>query len=222
MSSSPEDIISYWLGPEDTSPELFNQKQTNWYASSTEIDDDIRRRFGETLHQAEMGELDQWLESTPGSLALVILFDQFSRNLYRGSAGVYKNDPLALSTAVSLIDANAHQLLNVPSRILLYHPLHHAEDRALQLRVVSLYENLLSSADHEWHKIINDHLSFARGHSELVMRFGRFPHRNAILGRASTVDELAHLEQDKRDYGQSKSGQIKSGQTKTDNQHNDH
>jgi uncharacterized protein (DUF924 family) len=204
MLRSPEEIIEYWLGPMDTSPSDFKKIEEKWYTGSNAVDNEIRELFGHMLSHAESGSLENWKDSDSGSLALVILLDQFSRNLYRGSPAVYKNDSAALSVALSLIESGRYKSLSIPARILLYHPLLHAENESHQEQVVALYEELLTSAGADWQDCITSHLSFARNHCAIVMQFGRFPHRNAILGRASTDEELTHMEKDNRSYGQSK------------------
>ncbi len=202
MPSNPDAIIDYWIGPQESSPEIFGEKQKLWYTSSDDTDKHIEDEFGEALGAAEAGELDDWAESLTGSLALVILLDQFSRNLYRGTPDAYRNDGAAQSVAKRVIDSGEYQQLNIPAKTLLYHPYHHAEDKALQDKCVALFEELLADSSEEWQEQVDANLQFVKGHCSVVHRFGRFPHRNKVLNRSSTEEELAYLEEDARTYGQ--------------------
>jgi uncharacterized protein (DUF924 family) len=201
MPISPGEVIKYWLGPKKHTPESFKRQQRLWYSSNDKTDAYINEHFGKALRQAEIEELD-WHDSIDGQLALVILLDQFSRNLYRGTADAYKNDELAQQPALGLINAKNDKTLSVPARIVLYHPLHHAEDLALQRRAVVLFEVLLQDSEDQWHESISNNLKFIKSHCSIVERFGHFPHRNKLLGRTSTKDEQDYLAKDKRSYGQ--------------------
>jgi len=202
MLSQPEQIIAYWLGPEDSDPGIFKKQQRLWYTFKTKTDDDIRQRFGETLLAAESGKLTSWHETLDGRLSLVILFDQFSRNLYRGSAEAFKNDQRALAISQQTISSSAHLALNIPARVILYHPLHHSERLECQQSAVKLFEQLLEKCSPEWHESIWGNLRSIQNHCNVIKQFGRFPHRNETLGRASTPDEIEYLAKDKRGYGQ--------------------
>ena len=195
-------IIDYWVGPEDADPADFRAHQKLWYTNSKKTDAYIATNFGETLHAAEGGQLTPWADSNQGSLALVILFDQFSRNLYRGTPDAFKNDGLAIEVAAALVDSGNHTSLNIPSRVLLYHPMHHAENINKQNRCVQLFEALLDNAAPEWHQQISANLRSVNNHRDLIRRFNRFPHRNKLLDRESTAEELEYLEKDARKYGQ--------------------
>ena len=202
MLSQPEQIISYWLGPEDSDPDIFKKQQKLWYTFKSNTDDDIRERFGETLLAAESEKLASWHESLDGRLSLVILFDQFSRKLYRGSTDAFKTDQRALAISQQTLNSGAHLTLNIPARVILYHPLHHAERLECQNSAVILFEQLLEKCSLEWHESIQGNLRSIRNHRNVIKRFGRFPHRNEILGRASTPDEIEYLAKDERSYGQ--------------------
>ncbi len=201
MRSDAADIVTFWLGP-DRSPAAFATQQKTWYANDAALDADIASRFGANLDAAEAGELDSWIETEEGALALVILFDQFTRNLNRGTPDAYRNDPAGQRVIRTLIEANRLEQYDPAAQLLLYHPLHHSEDAQDQQQVISLYEGLLASSGETWHDIVKGNLDFARGHAEIVARFGRFPHRNRLLGRENTPEEDAYLEKDARTYGQ--------------------
>jgi len=195
-------IIHYWLGSSDSKPAVFATQQKLWYYSKAETDNYILTAFESDLASAENGELTHWRNTPEGSLALVILLDQFSRNLYRGTPAVYANDVQAQDVVVSLLGKDGHLGFNIPARIIFYHPLHHAENLKLQEKAISLFEEMLESASDEWRKSIAGNLTSIKNHSDIIRKFGRFPHRNNILGRQSTQEECQYLQQDKRTYGQ--------------------
>ena len=195
-------IIHYWLGSSDSNPAVFATQQKLWYSSKAETDNHIRTAFESDLASAENGDLTHWRNTPEGSLALVILLDQFSRNLYRGTPAVYANDVQAQDVVVSLLEKDGHLGFNIPARIIFYHPLHHAENLKLQEKAVSLFEEMLESASDEWRESVAGNLTSIKKHSDIIRKFGRFPHRNNILGRQSTQEECQYLQQDKRTYGQ--------------------
>ena len=201
-SNNSEAIISYWLGSSDSNPARFEAQQKLWYHSKPETDNYIRTAFESDLVSAKNGNLSDWRNTAQGSLALVILLDQFSRNLYRGTPAAYVNDVQAQDVVVSLLERDGHLSFNIPAKIIFYHPLHHAENLIFQRKAVSLFEEMLEHASDEWRESISRNLAFIKNHCDIISRFGRFPHRNTILGRQSTPEECRYLKQDKRSYGQ--------------------
>jgi uncharacterized protein (DUF924 family) len=199
MLTEPEAVIEYWIGASD--PQTFKNQTRRWYIASADTDQFIEATFGDTLRAAEAHKLDPWKNSPTGCLALVILLDQFSRNLYRGTPKAYQNDPLALQIARQLISSGTQ--LSIPARIVAYHPLHHAEDLAMQEMAVDLFSRLVREADKEWQEQLEAQLRSAKGHRDVIQRFSRFPHRNQVLGRESSAEELGFIARDRRTYGQS-------------------
>lgn len=164
------DVYDYWFD------ELTPQQ---WFAASREVDEAVRSRFS-TLHRERVA-LGVAIGSDPRSaVAHVIVLDQFSRNLYRGKAEAYAADPLALASAEAAIAAGFDASLSVHERLFLYLPFEHSEDLAQQRRSVDLIASLGDGAL----------LRYATEHKDIVERFGRFPHRNAMLGRTSTAEEI--------------------------------
>ena len=196
--SQVEQINRFWTGD----PNAFKRLNKLWYRRSTATDDTIRRAFGNALQAAEAGELDDWQTTPAGSLALIILFDQFSRNLYRGSAMAYHNDARAQEIALELVSRQGHTGLSIAQQIMVLHPFHHAEDEKLQDMAVNLMEALTKQCESTWRAVLQEKLKFMNNHRKIVQKFGRFPHRNATLGRESTPDEILYLSKDKRRYGQ--------------------
>jgi uncharacterized protein (DUF924 family) len=154
------------------------------------------------VEAASRGELDAWLESPQSALALVISLDQFPRNIWRGTARAFAQDAQALRLArISLAKGHPRELATVEQGFLLM-PFQHVESVELQRESVRLYEGIASDAPAPWQPLVETFLKFARLHLELIERFGRFPHRNAILGRASTPEEAAYLAAGGENFGQ--------------------
>ncbi len=187
-ASLTEDVLSFWFGI-DGSP------REEWFRASDAFDAEIRSRFGEALERAARGELEEWKSTPRGRLALVVLLDQFSRNVFRGTPRAFAQDPRARALALEGIEGGQHHSLALLERSFLYLPLMHAEEVALQDRGVALFEELARAAPLELASYLQSCAKFARAHRDIVARFSRFPHRNAILGRESTAEETEFLKQ---------------------------
>ncbi len=157
-----------------------------WFAKDDGFDALCRRELETGHFQAARRELDHWAETPEGSLALLILLDQFPRNAFRNSGHAFATDPLARHFAVQALDAGQDQQVENDLRRFFYLPLQHAEDLALQDRQVRLFQAMDRPADDRW----------AEHHHEIIARFGRFPHRNRALGRETTPEEQAFLDKD--------------------------
>ena len=191
-------INDYWFGSE-LSPAAINEQVKHWY--SADLDDEIRTLFGTDVEAALGERLLHWSEIAAGSLALVVLLDQFTRNIYRKSAQAFAGDPLARAISLRAIASEQLTELRVPEQVLLIHPLHHSEDQRDHAQVLALLKLLKNDAASVWHEFLDETLMWFREHSEVVRRFGRFPHRNDVLRRTSTEEELAYLA-DAKTYGQ--------------------
>lgn len=167
-----------------------------WFGSGARHDAEIRERFGALHDRASRNELhSNWDATARGRLALIVLLDQFSRHIHRGTARAFAQDPAAQQLTLAGIDVGIDLQLAPVQRSFFYLPLEHAEDRALQARSVQCYERLATAVAEAWRKDYESFLDYARRHQAVIERFGRFPHRNALLGRPSTPDEAAFLEQ---------------------------
>ena len=164
-----------------------------WFVSSPAFDAAIRTRFAATLQRASSGELDHWIDTPRGWLALLIVLDQFPRNLYRHDARAFAQDLHAQRLVTWGIEDGFDRQLPPIQRVFAYMPLEHAEDIALQQRCVALFETLCQSLPTEQREQYTGYLDYARRHAAVISRFGRFPHRNAWLGRTNTPEELAYL-----------------------------
>jgi uncharacterized protein (DUF924 family) len=179
MPASIEDLIRFWR---EAGPKA-------WFAKSPAFDEAIRRDYEADHHAAARGEHDAWIETPEGALALMLLLDQFPRNLFRGSAHAFATDPKARSLA-RLAVARGHDLaLEAQLRPFLYLPFEHSEDLADQDESLRLTTRLRDDAGDA------DTLKWAAIHRDIILRFGRFPHRNAALGRSTTSEEQAFLDE---------------------------
>ncbi len=186
-------INAFWLGPFPEDPDAAKKASGRWYAADDQLDDEIRRTFGMAMEHALAGALSGWRETAEGALALVILLDQFTRNVYRGTSGAFSGDAMAREVATYALDMGSDRALPIPGRLLLYHPFEHSEDLEDQRRSVALFSELASEASPDWREYIDSFLRYARAHLDVIERFGRFPHRNVILGRESTPAEQEWL-----------------------------
>lgn len=202
MTDTVSDIIEFWIGDAAHDAVAAKQRTKLWYQSTAELDATLEARFGEHLKRAVQGELDDWMAHAEGSLALVILLDQFSRNICRGTADAFAGDSHAQVVTRHALDAGFDRELSIIGRVFLLHPLHHAEDLASHDNCVRHYEALRAEAPAEWHELLDNFLFHAREHRDVIERFGRFPHRNAVLGRISTEEEQTYLDSGARRYGQ--------------------
>ncbi len=189
----PDPVLDFWLGPLDEAGFADPAHAERWWQKSDDFDDTVRRLFALVHARAAARTLDTWCESPRGRLALVIVLDQFSRNMYRGSPGMFAFDQQALALALAGIEAGDDQRLHGDERVFLYMPLMHSEDLAIQEHCVALFEALVRTQSGEQAQRLANNLRFAQAHRDIIIRFGRFPHRNVILGRPSTEAEIRFL-----------------------------
>jgi uncharacterized protein (DUF924 family) len=186
------DVLEFWFGAEGTPP-LANAP--SWFKKDPAFDGEIRERFGSTLQRAVRGELEAWKDTPRGRLAFIVLLDQFSRNAYRDTPAMFAQDALALEASLLGQRLGQDLSLSTVERLFFYLPMMHAEDLVLQRRCLERYAQLLAEAPEDLQKHCSNSLEFAKKHLAFIERFGRFPHRNAILSRSSTPEEVAFLAQ---------------------------
>lgn len=191
---TPTQVVEFWLGPAPDDYESVTRASKRWYLTDDAFDAEIRDRFGAAIERGRRGLLADWAGTTGGALGLVILLDQFSRNAYRGTADAFRGDPVALAVAGRAVERGLDRELAWPGRAFLYHPFEHSEDPEDQERSVMLFEALAAEAPPAWRKFAADFVPYAHAHRDVIARFGRFPHRNAILGRVNTAEERAYLD----------------------------
>ncbi|MEM7751132.1 MAG: DUF924 family protein [Pseudomonadota bacterium] len=197
-------INAFWLGESQSSPEAGLARKDWWYRGGAVVDDEIRARFGDFVEQACERKLMGWADTSGGALALILLLDQFTRNIYRHSPAAYGGDACAMDAVQSVIAQELDQELHPVSRIWLYHPFHHSEDVAKQDYGLSLLERLKAASPEEWQPYVQHSITGWTRHRNIVAEYGRFPHRNDVLGRQSTQDELAFLAKGAEAFGQGK------------------
>jgi uncharacterized protein (DUF924 family) len=185
MQETVQEVLAFWFG-DPGSPER-GKPRAQWFRKDDAFDDEIRRRFGEAVEVALAGGLGEWCTNAEGSLARILLLDQFTRNIFRGTARAFAGDQRALATAEEAVARGFDRELTARERWFMYMPFEHAENVKAQHRSLQLFGALAQELGDD------DPLVWARKHAEVIFRFGRYPHRNAILGRPSTPEEEAYL-----------------------------
>lgn len=195
--SDPKEILTFWFGhPQlDTTPgEPYRQR---WFASSREFDQTITDLFGDTVKAALNGKLSHWQQTLEGQMALVLVCDQFTRNIYRGNSLSFAGDPQALRIALDVIERGDDCRMGLCQRAFLGMPLEHSEAPDIQKRSVDYFRRL--RADYpdgtEEAALAENFYQYALAHQRVIEQFGRYPHRNSALGRESTPEEQHWLEQ---------------------------
>lgn len=188
-----ETLLRFWFRDDPDDGRVARAQRPLWFGGEAAHDREVAARFGSWLDAAEAGGLESWATATRSRLALVILFDQISRVVGRGTPRAFRNDARALALAREMLDTDDERALRPIERAFLHLPLEHAEDLALQEECVARSEALARSVPAAWRDEFESFAEYARRHEVVIRRFGRFPHRNAILGRASSTDELAFL-----------------------------
>jgi uncharacterized protein (DUF924 family) len=195
MAADHEEVLQFWFGDSHDAAEVARTQESLWWGGRAETDALIRRRFAALHGAAVSGELASWERTARGRLALIILVDQFSRGLFRGRPQAFLYDVLAQEWCRNGLRQEFDLALRPIERVFFYLPLEHAESPELQARSVELYEALVAVVPAEQHELFEGYADYARRHREVVQRFGRFPHRNAVLGRQSSAEELELLKQ---------------------------
>jgi uncharacterized protein (DUF924 family) len=195
------ELLDFWFGdPSDTAD--VEERRKLWFSSTKAQDLEMRERFGALHERAVRGNLDDWMAWPRTALALILLLDQLTRNLYRGTARAFANDEQALARSGESIDRGFDSELYVPERTFLYMPFQHSEDLDIQRRGLALFGALAKDAPPSFGGYVKNVYDHAVLHHDLVKRFGRFPHRNKLLARPSTEGEREYLEQGGQRFGQ--------------------
>jgi uncharacterized protein (DUF924 family) len=205
----PEQVLDYWFAGCATNPDRVRQQKRLWYRSKPDTDAEITKQFGNLLKEAALGKFDNWAGEPRSALALVIVLDQFSRHIHRGAASAFRQDPRALEITDVFTDEFTGEFtddhsLTLIEQAFLFHPYKHAESQKAQARSVSLYDELVKKSDEHWQPLMEDFYMSACLHQKIVDRFGRFPHRNELLGRISTDQEVEYLASHPAAFGQRK------------------
>ena len=188
MNVTADAVLDFWFLPAGSPGH--GEARDAWFRKDDAFDAEIRTRFGVAIEAALAGGLRDWDARPRGALARILVLDQFTRNAFRDTAAAFSGDGLALEAAQALCVAGRDQDLSPLMRVFAYLPFEHAEDRAQQARSVGLF-TALAKGDAN----VADYLDYAERHQAVITRFGRFPHRNALLGRTSSAEELDYLAQ---------------------------
>ena len=188
-------VLEFWLGAAQPTDASALTRQSMWFTKSDALDAEIRSRFGAWVEAARAGRLDGWAETAHGRLALVVLLDQFSRNAWRGQPEGFAGDAQALVLALQALENGHWEAVPPLAQFFLAMPVEHAEDPTMQARSVALFTHLAAQATPATQPVLRSALEFAHKHQKVIARFGRFPHRNAALGRDSTAEEKAFVAQ---------------------------
>ena len=181
-------VLDFWFGAADSSE--FGSARKAWFSKDAAFDATIRERFGALVERALRGELESWADAPRSALAQILLLDQFTRNAFRGTARAFAGDARALAAASRMVGARQDESLPAFMRGFVYLPFEHAEGLAMQDEAIRLFTRLVGEAPEH-----ADMLDYAHRHRDVIRRFGRFPHRNEILGRQSTAEEIAFVRQ---------------------------
>lgn len=204
MDKNINSILKYWFS--DDNADVVEGRDSFWFGGGRDIDLQITHQFSALVMEAKKQKLDEWLATAKGSLALILLLDQFTRNIYRNSAEAFASDHLARAICHQGLKKGFDQQLSSSERVFYYLPLEHSESLDDQVLSVQLYKQLASSVDasydEKYSKMFAFYVEFAILHYEIIANYHRFPHRNVVLERESTAKELKYLNEGGHTFGQ--------------------
>jgi uncharacterized protein (DUF924 family) len=195
-------ILSFWFKEQELSAPQIDRRMETWFSEDAVFDHEIEKEFADDVDAASAGKLDYWAAQSDGRLALIILIDQFRRNIYRGTPEAFSKDRLALKLCVEGAMEKKDKGLSLIQRVFFYMPLQHAESRKVQAKSVELYNRLAEAVSPTYRETFLTIAQFAELHKDIIDRFGRFPHRNQLLNRENTAEENEYLASDSPDFGQ--------------------
>lgn len=198
-------ILSFWFMEQELSAPQIDRRMDIWFGEDPVFDEAIKAEFEDDVEKASEGQLDHWADEPRGRLALILLIDQFRRNIHRNTAAAFSHDRLALKLCVEGAMAKKDKGLTPIQRVFFYMPLQHAESRKVQKKSVDIYNRLATAVSATYRETFETIAQFAELHADIIEQFGRFPHRNAILGRENTPEEDEYLAGDAPTFGQGES-----------------
>lgn len=196
-----EDLHACWFGPALETAADARTRVKLWFSHDPEFDSLLAERFGDLPQRVLEGEFDRWAHAPRYALARILALDQLPRNIFRNRALAYAFDACALSAAAAAVAAGHDRELQPLEAVFVYLPYEHAEDLNMQIRAIGLFEALRSRAAEDLQQLFAGFVDSAHRHHEVVRRFGRFPHRNDVLGRTSTPEEQAYLSEGGERFG---------------------
>jgi uncharacterized protein (DUF924 family) len=195
-------VLAFWFRePDLTAPQIDGRMDT-WFGADPVFDEEIAAEFGGEVDEASNGNLDHWAHQSNGRLALIILLDQFRRNIYRNKADAFAMDKAALKLCVEGAMEKKDQELTPIQKAFFYMPLQHAESRKVQVKSRQIYDKLAEGVSTTYKRTFETIAQFADLHADIVEQYGRFPHRNAVLNRRNTTEEDEYLAADSPSFGQ--------------------
>ena len=198
---SPQEVINTWF-KDETSAKLDIPQSKRWFLGGKKLDQALSEQYAATLAAANEGKLSHWLDTAQGTLALIVVTDQFNRNINRGTAAAFALDNTALAACKHALAKNYDSQLTITQRVFCYMPLEHDETQESQTHCIALFRKLVENAPPELKTFTQGTLQHALEHQAIIEQFGRYPHRNAVLGRASTRAETDWLDRDNKRFGQ--------------------
>ena len=195
-------IIAFWFREQELSAPQIDHRMDIWFGEDPAFDHEVKEEFAGDVSNASEGKLNHWAHDPRGRLALILLLDQFRRNIYRNTAKAYERDNVALKLCVEGAMAKKDKGLTPIQRAFFYMPLQHAESRKVQAKAVELFSKLAEAVTPTYQETFLTMVQFAELHRDIIERFGRFPHRNKVLGRKNTPEENEFLAGDSPDFGQ--------------------
>lgn len=195
-------ILSFWFKEHELSAPQIDRRMDIWFSEDAVFDHEIEKEFADDVDAASAGKLEHWAAQSDGRLALIILIDQFRRNIYRGTPEAFSMDKLALKLCVEGAMEKKDKGLSLIQRVFFYMPLQHAESRKVQAKSVELYNRLAEAVSPTYRETFLTVAQFAELHKDIIEQFGRFPHRNQLLNRENTPEEAEYLASDSPDFGQ--------------------
>ncbi len=195
-------ILSFWFMEQELSAPQIDRRMDIWFGEDPVFDEAIKAEFEDDVEKASEGQLDHWADEPRGRLALILLIDQFRRNIHRNTAAAFSHDRLALKLCVEGAMAKKDKGLTPIQKVFFYMPLQHAESAKVQAKSVELFNKLAESVSPTFQETFLTVAQFAELHKDIIDQFGRFPHRNELLGRDNTPEEDEYLAGDGPDFGQ--------------------
>jgi uncharacterized protein (DUF924 family) len=197
-------VLGFWFEERELSAPQIDGRMDIWFGEDPVFDHEIKNEFSEEMDRAVEGKLDHWAKEPRGRLALILLLDQFRRNIYRNSAEAFSADKQALKLCVEGAMEKKDKGLSPIERVFFYMPLQHAESRKVQEKSCNIYNKLAEAVSPTYKETFETIAQFAELHRDVIERYGRFPHRNALLNRRNTPEEEEYLSGDNTTFGQGK------------------
>lgn len=198
-----DEILSFWFREQGLSAPQIDRRMDVWFGEDPVFDHEIRKEFSDDVARASEGKLNHWAHKARGRLALILLLDQFRRNIYRGTADAFALDKVALKLCVEGAMEKKDKGLAPIQQAFFYMPLQHAESKKVQAKSVAIFNRLAGAVSPTHRETFETIATFAELHHDIIEQFGRFPHRNKLLNRENTPEENEYLAGDSPDFGQS-------------------